>query len=153
MLRFSAAQPCVFTLQVVIGAIYPSIRTRLSLIYKDRPQNADGRLAFAIEQSAAFPGAANVIGSGQKLPPQRPLNEVLDAQVGFDGPVLVPQGKNDAVSGAASALARAASLAKLRKGITVRLIDGGHCVHDESPDAVATAVLEWLPQATAWAAP
>ena len=138
--------------EVVISAIFPSIPARLADIYSERPQNADARLAFAIEQGAAFPGSANVIGSGQKLPPQRPLNEVLDTVDGFAGPVLVPQGRNDRVSGAELAQSRAATLARLRPGVSVQLIDGGHCVQDDSPEAVAAAVLQWLPETKAWAA-
>ena len=61
-------------------------------------------------------GAANVIGSGQKLPPQRPLNEVLSAPYGFGGPLLVPQGRNDRVSGPARAVDRAQTLTRLRDG-------------------------------------
>ena len=57
------------------------------------PGNADLALATSIARDASDPGAANVIGSGQKLPPQRPLDEVLggDETGGFAGPVLVPQ--------------------------------------------------------------
>ena len=57
----------------------PSIPKVLEGIYSDRPQNADGATAVAISRGAASPGANNVIGSGQKLPPQRPLNEVMNA--------------------------------------------------------------------------
>ena len=57
------------------------------------PGNADLALATSIARDASDPGAANVIGSGQKLPPQRPLDEVLGGAEtgGFAGPVLVPQ--------------------------------------------------------------
>ena len=116
-----------------------------SQIYADRPENACAKLEFAISQGAASPGAANVIGSGQKLPPQRPLNEVLSAPYGFGGPLLVPQGRNDRVSGPARAVDRAQTLTRLREGVTVELIDGGHCVLDDAPEAVAESLLRWLP--------
>ena len=131
----------------VIAAIFPSIPARLAQIYADRPQNACGKLERAISQGAANPGSANVIGSGQKLPPQRPLNEVLGAPYGFDGPVLVPQGRNDRVSGPARAVDRSKTLARLRDGVTVSLIDGGHCVQDDAPDRVAESIVSWLPSA------
>ena len=130
---------------VVIRAIFLSIPQRLQQIYADRPENACGKLEFSISQGAASPGAANVIGSGQKLPPQRPLNEVLCAPYGFAGPVLMPQGRNDRVSGPARAVDRSQTLARLRDGVTVELIDGGHCVQDDAPDAVAASILRWLP--------
>ena len=75
--------------KAIISLIYPQIRKRLGNIYADRPENADDALAFSIEQGASFPGSANVIGCGQKLGPNRPLNEVLGREHGFGGPVLV----------------------------------------------------------------
>ncbi|KAL7448675.1 hypothetical protein ACHAWC_000824, partial [Mediolabrus comicus] len=61
----------------IIKLIYPQIEQRLSLIYGNRIENADPAVTYAIQQSAMHPGSANVIGSGQKLAPNRPLNEVL----------------------------------------------------------------------------
>ena len=99
-------------------------------------------------QGAASPGSANVIGSGQKLPPQRPLNEVLSAAHGFGGPVLVPQGANDKVSGPARAQERAAAFGRVgavRGGLQVSLIAaGGHCPQDDAPGVVAETVWGWL---------
>lgn len=135
---------------LVIRAIFPQIATRLVDIYADRAANADGAVVLAIEQGAASPGSANVIGSGQKLAPNRPLNEVLDAAHGFGGPVLVCQGKNDRVSGPARAQERAQVFKRLRPGVTVRELDAGHCCHDEVPEQVAAALLAWLPEAAAW---
>ena len=135
----------------IIAGLYPRIPALLDGIYSDRPQNADEALAFAIQQGASSPGAANVIGSGQKLAQNRPLNEVLNAEHGFGGPVLVPQGVNDRVSGPERAQQRADVFERLRDGVTVQRIEGGHCVQDDAPDVVAKAILEWLPQATAWA--
>jgi pimeloyl-ACP methyl ester carboxylesterase len=131
----------------IINLIYPQIGTRLTDIYTDRPQNADESLAYAIQQGAKSPGSPNVIGSGQKLAENRPLNEVLSADHGFGGPVLVCQGVNDRVSGAKRAQERADSLARMRDGVTVRKIVGGHCVQDDAPTEVAEALLAWLPRA------
>jgi pimeloyl-ACP methyl ester carboxylesterase len=115
--------------------------------------------------------ASQVIGSGQKLAENRPLNEVLSARHGFGGPVLVAQGLNDRVSGPSRAQQRADLFERMRDGagvtddspdavtqamldwpVTVERIAGGHCVMDDSPDAVAQAMLEWLPDVRAYAA-
>ena len=137
--------------EAVVAAIGPSIPSRLKGIYAENPTNADAPAALAIAQAAGSPGSANVIGSGQKLPPQRPLNEVLSAQRGFGGPVLVAQGRNDRLSGVERSVLRAETFRRLRPGVTVELLDdAGHCLHDENPEAVARCILRWLPQATAW---
>ena len=136
----------------IIAGLYPRIPALLDNIYSDRPANADAALAYAIEQGASSPGAANVIGSGQKLATNRPLNEVLNARHGFGGPVLVAQGLNDRVSGPARAQERADVFERLRDGVTVQRIAGGHCPQDDSPDEVARAVLQWLPEVRAYAA-
>ena len=131
--------------EAIISLIFPQVPTRLVDIYGDRRENADATVIFAIQQGASSPGSANVIGSGQKLAPNRPLNEVLNSQYGFGGPVLVAQGKNDRVSGPARAQERAQLFKRLRMGVTVRELDAGHCPHDECPEMVAQAILDWLP--------
>jgi pimeloyl-ACP methyl ester carboxylesterase len=136
--------------EAVISLIFPQIPTRLADIYADRRTNADPAVTVAIQQGAASPGSANVIGSGQKLAPNRPLNEVLNRPNGFGGPVLVAQGKNDRVSGPARAQERAQLFKRLRPGVTVRELDAGHCPHDEVPEQVAQAILEWLPDVVEW---
>jgi len=139
----------------VISVIFPQIPTRLGDIYSDRPANADPALIYAIQQGASSPGSANVIGSGQKLADNRPLNEVLalggqQQSGGFCGPVLVAQGLNDRVSGPKRAQERADKFSTLRDGVTVERITGGHCVQDDAPDAVAAAMLRWLPEVRRW---
>ena len=109
-----------------------------------RPQNADAALANAISRDARDPGAANVIGSGAKLPPQRSLNEDFGI---YGGPILVPQGSRDAVTGPERAQQRADDLEKLRPDITVEKLDSGHCPHDETPELVADAIGGWWPRA------
>lgn len=114
--------------------------------YPARPSAVDPELIESIVRDGSDPGAPNVIASGQKLPPQRPLNEVLSAQHGFGGPVLVPQGKDDPLSGAERSRRRAAQLGALRPGVSVRLLDAGHCPHDEVPEQVAAAIVDWWPR-------
>jgi len=126
---------------VIIDVLAPQIPTLLKRYYPINPDNADDALAAAILRDARDPGAANVIGSGAKLPPQRSLNEAFAT---FTGPILVPQGEFDNVSGPERARSRAEQLATLRDGITVRLLESGHCPHDETPDVVAAEILRWL---------
>ena len=49
------------------------------------------------------------------------------------------------MSGPARAVDRAKTLTRLRDGVTVELIDGGHCVQDDAPEVVAESLLRWLP--------
>lgn len=128
--------------QAVIEILKPQIPSLLKKYYPTNPDNADDDLANAIARDACDPGAANVIASGAKLPPQRPLNEVL---TDFQGPILVPQGEFDYVSGPDRTRQRAVQLANLRPGVTVSLLASGHCPHDETPDLVAAAIRAWLP--------
>jgi pimeloyl-ACP methyl ester carboxylesterase len=134
----------------IIGLIYPEIEKRLSLIYENRMENADPAVVYAIQQGASSPGSSNVIGCGQKLAPNRPLNEVLmgvgeeDGQSSF--PTLVVMGLNDQVSSPKVAKVRAELFSKLSPDtVTVKEIaDSGHCPHDETPDKVANHMVQWL---------
>jgi pimeloyl-ACP methyl ester carboxylesterase len=129
----------------VIKLIYPQIEQRLSLIYGNRIENADAAVTYAIQQSAMHPGSANVIGSGQKLAPNRPLNEVLlEIDGGFN--VLVVKGLEDQVSSPKVAKTRADLFSRLNpdKVIVDSIADAGHCPHDEQPAKVARSMIQWL---------
>jgi len=134
----------------IVGLIYPQIEERLSLIYGNKIENADPAVVYAIQQSALHPGSSNVIGSGQKLAPNRPLNEVVmgagveDGENGF--PTLAVIGLDDRVSSPAAAKIRAELFSKLNPEIVTveKIVDAGHCPHDEAPDKVASAMLKWL---------
>ena len=129
----------------IIKLIYPQIEQRLSLIYGNRIQNADPAVTYAIQQSAMHPGSANVIGSGQKLAPNRPLNEVLlEIDGGFN--VLVVKGLEDQVSSPEVAKTRAELFSRLNPGkvIVDSIADAGHCPHDEQPAKVARSMMQWL---------
>merc|ERR1712194_392802 len=104
--------------RAVIRFIYPQIDQRLSLIYGNRP-----------------------------------LNEVLRGL-----PTLVVMGLEDQVSSPAVAKGRAELFEKLATGsssseeavsvVVERIEKGGHCPHDEVPDAVASALLKWFSSST-----
>lgn len=130
----------------IIKFLYPQIEKRLSLIFGNRMENADPAAVYAIQQAAQHPGSANVIGSGQKLSPNRPLNEVL---AGFD--VLVVQGLDDQVSSPQVAKYRAELFARLNPGKVVvdSIANAGHCPHDERPDLVASSICKWFSKRTA----
>ena len=124
----------------IVKFIYPQIEDRLSVIYGNNMDNADPAVAYAIQQSASSPGSPNVIGSGQKLGPNRPLNEVL-----IDIDVLVVKGLDDRVSSPEAAKSRAELFSKLKSyRVYVETIDNaGHCPHDDAPDKVANAIVNW----------
>lgn len=129
----------------IVKLIYPQIEERLSIIYGNRMENADAGVIYAIQQGAASPGSANVIGSGQKLAPNRPLNEVLINEGGF--PVLAVVGLDDRVSSPQVARKRAELFSRLSPGRVVveEIEDAGHCPHDDAPERVASAILRWFP--------
>mmetsp|Transcript_16745 Transcript_16745/g.25305 ORF Transcript_16745/g.25305 Transcript_16745/m.25305 type:complete len:760 (+) Transcript_16745:146-2425(+) len=125
---------------VIIELLYPRIESLLSTIYGNRIENADPAVVSAIQQSASSPGSANVIGSGQKLAPNRPLNEVLlDVKK-----VLAVVGLDDRVSSPQVAKRRANLFSKMPEVDVKVLSDAGHCPHDEKPELVANAIVEWL---------
>ena len=133
----------------IVGLIYPQIEKRLSLIYGHRIENADPAVVYAIQQGASSPGSPNVIGSGQKLGPNRPLNEVLmgvgeEDESGF--PTLVVMGLDDQVSSPQVAKTRVELFSRLNPdSVTVKEIaEAGHCPHDETPEQVANHMLNWL---------
>jgi pimeloyl-ACP methyl ester carboxylesterase len=134
----------------IVGLIYPQIEKRLSLIYGNRIENADPSVVYAIQQGASSPGSANVIGCGQKLAPNRPLNEVLLGVGEVDGqnsfPTLVVMGLDDRVSSPQVAKFRAEIFSRLNPDtVTLKEIaDAGHCPHDETPEKVANYMLKWL---------
>ncbi len=130
----------------IVGLIYPQIEKRLSLIYGNRIENADPSVVYAIQQGASSPGSPNVIGSGQKLAPNRPLNEVLMG-VEEDESIrtLVVMGLQDQVSSPQVAMLRAELFSKLGESVTLQEIpNSGHCPHDETPEMVASHMLKWM---------
>eukprot|EP00531_Pseudo-nitzschia_arenysensis_P005969 CAMPEP_0116122142 /NCGR_PEP_ID=MMETSP0329-20121206/4059_1 /TAXON_ID=697910 /ORGANISM="Pseudo-nitzschia arenysensis, Strain B593" /LENGTH=870 /DNA_ID=CAMNT_0003615975 /DNA_START=96 /DNA_END=2708 /DNA_ORIENTATION=- len=130
----------------IIGLIYPQIEKRLSLIYGNRIENADPAVVYAIQQGASSPGSPNVIGSGQKLAPNRPLNEVLYGVDDESVRTLVVMGLNDQVSSPQVAKTRAELFSRLNPdSVTLKEIEGsGHCPHDETPEMVANHMLNWM---------
>lgn len=139
----------------LLSYLRPRIQSICKNLYPTNPKAVDDNLCDGILRDSLDPGAINVMISGSKLPPPRTANELLGAEFGsskskptstvkqgtFDGPVLVAQGILDPLN---DALGRAESLGKLRSGITVSKIDGGHCPHDELPDIIANEITSWI---------
>jgi hypothetical protein len=58
----------------------------------------------------------------------------------YTGPVLIAQGALDPLNDAQS---RAKQFEAIRPGVTVDLLDLGHCPMDEGPQLVAKSVIKW----------
>jgi pimeloyl-ACP methyl ester carboxylesterase len=95
--------------------------------------------------------------SGSKLPTPRTYNEVIAADFGqsydsslpeatFRGPILLAQGILDPLN---DAKGRAEQLGSLRDGVKIVPLQGGHCPHDEIPEAVASSISEWMQETRA----
>ena len=72
-----------------------------------------------------------------KLPKPRPVNDLFRK---YTGPVLIAQGALDPLN---DAKGRAKQFKSIRSGVTVDLLDLGHCPMDEGPRLVAQSVIKW----------
>ena len=136
----------------LLSYLRPRIQSICKNLYPTNPGAVDEALCSNILRDSLDPGAINVMISGSKLPPSRPYNELLAADFGqgndpsikesqFRGPVLMPQGVLDPLN---DANGRAEMLGTLRQGITIDKLQGGHCVHDEIPEATAESIRKWM---------
>ena len=103
--------------------------------YPTNPGAADEWLAAEIGRAARDPGALAVFQSVFYMPRPRALDVLLVKE--FGGPCLLLQGGKDPLN---DAKGRARALEEAVPGIEVRLLDAGHCPHDEKPAEVAEAV-------------
>jgi pimeloyl-ACP methyl ester carboxylesterase len=159
-----ACKPVARPIARIFGAallayLRPSIRSICQRVYPTNPSAVDSVLCNNILRDSLDPGAINVMISGSKLPIPRTANELLASDFGsaldetvrvevkescWTGPVLVAQGLLDPLNDAPG---RASLLGRLRQGITVSPVeDGGHCPHDERPQASIQALLQWTAQ-------
>ena len=112
-----------------------SIAKTLKKLYPTNPGAADEWLAAEIGRAARDPGALAVFQSVFYMPRPRALDVLLVKE--FGGPCLLLQGGKDPLN---DAKGRARALEEAVPGIEVRLLDAGHCPHDEKPAEVAEAV-------------
>jgi pimeloyl-ACP methyl ester carboxylesterase len=75
---------------------------------------------------------------GGKLPLPKPMNDLFRE---FTGPVLIAQGALDPLN---DAKGRAMQFERIRNGITIDLLELGHCPMDENPGLVASSIFKWI---------
>jgi pimeloyl-ACP methyl ester carboxylesterase len=136
----------------LLAYLRPNIQSICVNLYPTNPDAVDSLLCDTILRDSLDPGAINVMISGSKLPGPRTYNQVVGADFGqsndgslaestYQGPILVAQGILDPLN---DARGRAEQLGTLRSGITIVQLEGGHCPHDELPQAVASSISDWL---------
>ena len=141
----------------LLAYLRPRIQEICVKLYPTNPDAVDSALCDNILRDSLDPGAINVMISGSKLPMPRTYNEVIAADFGqsfdssvtesqFRGPILMAQGILDPLN---DAKGRAEQLGTLREGVKIVQLQGGHCPHDEIPDAVASSISEWLQESKA----
>ncbi|KAK4529398.1 hypothetical protein CCYA_CCYA01G0255 [Cyanidiococcus yangmingshanensis] len=124
--------------EVLLRYLQRRIRNTLLKVYPVSPQAAL-RMEQIIYRHSVDPGAASVIASGFRLPPSRAIPELLKSL--YPVPVLLVQGILDPLN---DARLRAERIARARPDIRVVCLDAGHCPHDEMPDEVNMALVDWL---------
>ncbi|KAK9810106.1 hypothetical protein WJX72_004967 [[Myrmecia] bisecta] len=116
-----------------------SVAKTLLKLYPVDPANADGWLAEEILRASSDPGAIGVFRSVFYLPRPRPINYVIQDLWG--GPTLVLNGRKDPLN---NAVKRAESLQAACSNVEVKLLDAGHCPHDERPEEVNRQLLQFM---------
>jgi pimeloyl-ACP methyl ester carboxylesterase len=123
----------------LIAALQPNIKRTTEWLYPSNPGYiAQSGLDSSILRDSLDPGARDVMASGAKLPAPMSMNALLEC---FKGPVLIAQGGLDPLN---DAVDRASKFGAIREGITVSLMDLGHCPMDEDPSQCAKVIGEWL---------
>jgi len=115
-----------------------TIRRTLQQVYIDRT-NVDEALVEAIRRPSLDPGAFGVFRTVFDIPRGQPL-DALFAQLGC--PLLLLWGIRDPWINAAGRRAAFQRHAPARTSEVV--LEAGHCPHDEVPEKVNAALLEWL---------
>lgn len=80
-----------------------------------------------------------MLKSGFYLPPARPLPYMLNTL--YKGPVLIVQGVLDPLNSSAK---RADALEAAIENSEKVCIDAGHCPHDEVPEQVNSAIVDFM---------
>ncbi|MFM7549918.1 MAG: alpha/beta fold hydrolase [Cyanobacteriota bacterium] len=115
-----------------------TIRRTLHQVYIDKT-NVDEALVEAIRRPSRDPGAFGVFRTVFDIPRGQPLDELF-AQLPC--PLLLLWGIRDPWVNAAGR--RAAFQCHAPAATTEVVLEAGHCPHDEVPDQVNAALLEWL---------
>ncbi|MEB3262708.1 MAG: alpha/beta fold hydrolase [Cyanobacteriota bacterium] len=115
-----------------------TIRRTLNQVYIDKT-NVDEALVESIRRPSLDPGAFGVFRTVFDIPRGQPLDELF-ARLGC--PLLLVWGIRDPWINAAGR--RAAFQRHAPVATNEVVLDAGHCPHDEVPDQVNRALLEWL---------
>ncbi|GAB4818230.1 hypothetical protein N2152v2_005276 [Parachlorella kessleri] len=124
--------------QALFAFLQGSVEGQLKRLYPVRPERADAWLAQEISRAAYDPGALGVFRSVFYLSKPRPLSYVVDV---FGGPTLMLQGSKDPLN---DAVGRAKQLAELCSNVRVKMLNAGHCPHDELPEEVNAELLRFM---------
>jgi len=115
-----------------------TIRRTLNQVYIDRT-NVDDALVEAIRRPSLDPGAFGVFRTVFDIPRGQPLDELFAV---LQAPLLLLWGIRDPWINAAG---RRASFQRHAPAATTEVVlEAGHCPHDEVPDQVNAALLDWL---------
>ncbi len=115
-----------------------TVRRTLNQVYIDRT-NVDDALVEAILRPSRDPGAFGVFRTVFDIPRGQPLDELF---ADLSAPLLLLWGIRDPWINAAG---RRASFQRHAPARTTEVVlEAGHCPHDEVPDQVNRALLDWL---------
>jgi pimeloyl-ACP methyl ester carboxylesterase len=115
-----------------------TIRRTLNQVYVDKT-NVDDALVEAIRRPSLDPGAFGVFRTVFDIPRGQPLDELF-AQLAC--PLLLLWGIRDPWINAVGR--RAAFQRHAPAGTSEVVLEAGHCPHDEVPDQVNAALLDWI---------
>lgn len=115
-----------------------TIRRTLNQVYLDRT-NVDDELVEAIRLPSTDPGAFGVFRTVFDIPRGQPLDELF---ADLKAPLLLLWGIRDPWINAASR--RASFQRHAPEATTEVVLEAGHCPHDEVPEQVNAALLDWL---------
>ncbi|NCJ05886.1 alpha/beta fold hydrolase [Synechococcales cyanobacterium C] len=112
------------------------IRKVLLRVYKD-PNAVTERLIEDIRRPAFDPGALGVFSAVFKSPPGRKLDQLLE---GLHQPLLLLWGVADPWM----SVDKANKFCQYYPSATLKLLDAGHCPHDECPEVVNATIQDWV---------
>ncbi len=124
-----------------------TIRRTLNQVYVDKT-NVDEALVEAIRRPSLDPGAFGVFRTVFDIPRGQPLDELF---VQLTCPLLLLWGIRDPWINAMGR--RAAFQRHAPAGTREVVLEAGHCPHDEVPDQVNAALLDWIAGLSSGAAP
>jgi pimeloyl-ACP methyl ester carboxylesterase len=124
-----------------------TIRRTLNQVYVDKT-NVDEALVEAIRRPSLDPGAFGVFRTVFDIPRGQPLDELF---VQLTCPLLLLWGIRDPWINAVGR--RAAFQRHAPVGTSEVVLEAGHCPHDEVPDQVNAALLDWIAGLSSGAAP